>query len=110
MVPDTKNGYVKLIENFASDLQAVRQGVEATTEKLSDQEASLSKLDLKILLLAKNIGLAGDLQELLDTKVGDLKSANRSLASNGSVLKENNRVKGILVLELGAARPTIGQR
>lgn len=63
---------MRLIQELASDPQAVRWVAEATTGKLVDQEARSSELVLKVQSLAEEAGRADDLQKCLDRKVGRL--------------------------------------
>lgn len=46
-------GYMVLVREATSDLQAAHQGAEDTTRKLVKWEAKVSELDLKIQLLAE---------------------------------------------------------
>lgn len=43
----TKKDYVGLVRDLAGDLQAMRWGAEATTDKLAEREAKWNELDLK---------------------------------------------------------------
>lgn len=60
-VPVTQEGCIKLTQELASDLQALRRGPEATTENLEGREAKLTGLDLNVQLLTENAGSNGDL-------------------------------------------------
>lgn len=108
-IPVTKKAYEDLPSDFASNLQAVRRGAEATTHDLADCEAKVSKLELNFQLLVEETGLAGDLQKRLDAKVGEFESANRALGSTKSASMENSLGNGCLEVDQGAARAAIGR-
>lgn len=59
--PVIKKGYVGLMKDLASDLQAVCRRDEATTGRLAERKAKLSDLHLKVQPLAEKAGLAVDL-------------------------------------------------
>lgn len=61
MVPVSNEGYLGLIRDLASDLEAVRWGDKATTFKLAERKAILHKLKLKVQLFTGEAGRAGDL-------------------------------------------------
>lgn len=68
----TKKGCLELIRDLARELQAVSWGTEAMTEKLAEQEATLSKPDLKLQRLNEENGRVGNLWKGLVAKAGKL--------------------------------------
>lgn len=57
LVPVTKNGYVDLLQDIMSDLQAVRRNSETTTEKLAELKPKLRALDLRVELFSEDDGV-----------------------------------------------------
>lgn len=108
-MPTTKRGYLPLIRFLAWGIQAVRLIAEATTEKFAEQEAKLSELNLKVPLLAEEVGWAGNLQKYLTAGVRKLKTAKRKLVYRESILKEKSDDNDRLEVELWLARSELGQ-
>lgn len=75
----TKKGYVGIVRDLASHLQAVRLEGDATCAELVEQDAALSELELKAQLLAEETGPVRDLQKPLDSKTTELDSVMRDL-------------------------------
>lgn len=106
----TRNGYVKLLRNLASDVQAMCCIAEAMPEKLPDLDARLSEFHLKGQLMAEETKLVGDLQRRLDRNEVEPELAERTLESNQSAVKKMNQGNGFMEIVLGGVRPAIGQR
>lgn len=108
MVPITKKGYEEPIQYTASDLQAVYQRADATTEKTAAWDVKLRELDIKVQLLAEKAEHSGDLQKRLDIKRGEIDSAGTTLESNKPLLKEKDCINGRRETDLRAAPAVIG--
>lgn len=71
--------------------------------RLVERIARVSELDLKDYLLAEEARGDGDLQQGLNAKVNEFKSAKGEFVSRKSALKNSSREKGRLKIELEAA-------
>lgn len=83
-----------------SDVQVLRGGAEATTEKFTDWGTTFSELAVKHHLTTEEAWCGGDLQRHLDAKVGDLKLTKRALESEEDAFKDKSWGKGLLDVEV----------
>lgn len=103
-----KNVYALHVRGLANDLLAARRGAEAATEKLAAQEDKVSKLKVKVHLLAEDPGCAGDLRRGPNAKIREFNTFKKDWESKISAVKRKSGFNGCLRLELETAHAVIG--